>query len=172
MPAAVNSLKKQKKTQEPIGEPILEPTDEPVPSPILAPPHLAGSTAGVSTLPDLPPGYIWAHVGPGSHRRRRSAAPPQWPGSAAVEDATDRIRRRRALHRRINKCWGRIRRGGGGLRRIRKHRSHSPPRIRRCSPPPSDPHATVPPSRRAALHLLAAPPWANLASLWPLLVLS
>ena len=56
MPAAVKRFKKNKKTQEPAGEPILEPTDEPIHNPILAPPHLAGSAAGVSTLPDLPPG--------------------------------------------------------------------------------------------------------------------
>ena len=56
MPAAVKRFKKNKKTQEPAGEPILEPTDEPIHNPILAPPHLAGSAAGVSTLPYLPPG--------------------------------------------------------------------------------------------------------------------
>ena len=55
-PPRLNISKKTKKTQEPAGEPILEPTDEPIHNPILAPPHLAGSTVGVSTLLDLPPG--------------------------------------------------------------------------------------------------------------------
>ena len=55
-PPRLNVSKKTKKTQEPTSEPILEPTDEPIHNPILAPPHLAGSTAGVSTLSDLPPG--------------------------------------------------------------------------------------------------------------------
>ena len=90
MPAAVNSLKKQKKTQEPIGEPILEPTDEPVPSPIPAPPHLAGSAAGVSSSPYPPP----KRSSSPDPRPGRTTSPDLRPGSADRPDPRPWTKRR------------------------------------------------------------------------------
>ncbi|XP_066392487.1 glutamate receptor 2.4-like [Miscanthus floridulus] len=90
-PMAGKAVRRGLEATEPTGEPILEPTDEPIHNPILAPPHLVGSAAGVSTLPDLPSGRSssqdlrhYRRLGPS---RRGSMSSPC--GSMSLEQGVD-----------------------------------------------------------------------------------